>query len=103
MARSGAANQAWVKTDPLAPHLELWWSKLLPAQQAAALADPFTTLPEWVAQSLLRAGVPLSIDPGFNSGATAGNFSIPPEFHQFMAQKRAAPRRRWWFRRRDKS
>jgi len=68
-----ARYELWVKGDSLEPRLDLWWSKLLPPQRREALERFDSHLPEWMSQSLLRAGVPLDINPGLTPGSTAGS------------------------------
>lgn len=104
MGQSGTKSEGWVKSGPLAPHIELWWSKLLPPQRKEVLEEFDGHLADWMAQGLLRAGVPLSIDPGLAPGSTAGSFLVPRELIDFVDAKRRQPERkkRFWSRR-DKS
>ena len=101
MADNGTKYEIWVKGDSLEPRLDLWWSKLLPPQRREVLEEFAGTLPEWMSQSLLRAGVPLNINPGLAAGSTAGEFLAPKECLDFVERKRveaATPRKRFWKR-----
>jgi hypothetical protein len=83
--------------------LHLGWSKLPAAQRTAVLEELGRNMPEWMAESLLRAGVPLGINPGLAVGSTLGEFLVPPECRAFVERKRLAavalPPKRFWQRR----
>jgi hypothetical protein len=101
VAESGRKSESWLKEASIDARLDVWWSKLLPAQRTTVIRDFDGHLPEWMSQSLLRWGVPLSINPGLAEGSTAGHFVVPPECVAFIERKRRQPdkRRRFWRRR----
>ena len=77
--------------------LAAWWKKLRPDRRSRALAEVHQTLPDWLAQDLIRAGLPLDINPGITDRSLSGQFVTPPLVGEFLAQKRiVAPPRRWW-------
>jgi hypothetical protein len=93
---SGSAD-AWSSPDAVNQRLAAWWDALLPDRRTKALAEVERTLPDWLAQDLIRAGLPLEVNPGITDRSLSGQFVTPPLVGEFLAQKRvvAAPRRTW--------
>jgi hypothetical protein len=90
--------------SPMQRQLRWWWDRLHPQVRDGVLVatlDPADPLPEWIAQNLLRAGIPLTLRAGFDSDAPTGIWKVPPEVREFLATKRVAtgkPQRRMFRR-----
>jgi hypothetical protein len=67
-----------------------------PARRQILAADTASTLPDWLAQSLIRAGLPLQVNPGFTDPTLVGQFVTPPIVKAFFEEKRIAPLKKWW-------
>ena len=87
---------AWSSPEAVNRKLAAWWKQLRPERRTKALAEVHQTLPDWLAQDLIRAGLPLDINPGIADPSLAGRFLTPPLVEAFLTQKRTLPPRRWW-------
>ena len=83
-------------SDPVAVRrkLETWWKSSRRDVRRRALAEADVTLTDWLAQMLIRAGLPLEVNPGIGDRSLIGQFVTPDPVLEFFSEKRVQPARR---------
>jgi len=92
----GDVLDGWSDPAAVRRKLDLWWKRCKRDRRRAVLDHAGSTLPEWLAQDLIRAGLPFQVNPGITDKSLLGQFVTPPLVVSFLDEKRVQPTRRWW-------